>query len=75
VRTESRHDGAHWEPSPSKYTRSTAPDERASIPRTLGRELAHHLLPGPTSCGNVDEREAAVKRGRRYKIAVEWFVE
>ena len=56
-------------------TRCTAPHERTSPPRTLGRELAKHLLKKPLSCRNADEREVADKRGGRYKITVERFVE
>ena len=43
--------------------------------RTLDRGLVSLLLEEALSCRGADEREAADKRGHRYKIDVERFVE
>jgi hypothetical protein len=56
-------------------TWSTAPNERTSPPRILGRGLAHRLLKKPLNCRNADEREVASQARMRYKIDVERFME
>ena len=51
------------------------PRGAVAVARTLDRGLVSPLLEETLSCRNADEREAADKRGHRYKIDVERFVE